>query len=529
MPIPSRLRGALLLATVLAPRGLAAQGEPTAPAPPATPASAPSASPSAASPYVPLDDPSLPLFEFLVARGAVADPSPQVRPFRYLDALRVLAAADTAPATGDGRTIRALRAEWAEPAGETRWWAGARAGAQAYTHARREPLHPAGPGGVQPYVDLTARAVFGPVVLAARPIIEPRLTDDPDWPGRRDVSLLSRVGEGYVSAQFKWARLAYGQVERNWGPVGLPGFPMSNYGYEREGLALEVGSRALRLGAFAGDLRDETDSLGRTVHRYFFTHRLDVRLSDRLTLAGWESAVMGGADRAFETRYRNPLTLSYLANALGLGDRSNVMLGFDASWRVARRHTLQAQLALDDFWYRDRANNRDRWGFTLAATGPVLGRAGYRAAYTQVSALALRTFNGFENFTDAGVGIGRNFTDLDRASLWVTWPVTPRWLVTPELTVQRQGEGRLNVPYPPAGSDALRNTPGLFIGPVERTYRAALGVTGHQGPLAVTADAGVHHVVNASNIPGATRDRVEARLQATLGLGRRGTLRTEQD
>jgi hypothetical protein len=529
MPIPSRLRGALLLATVLTPRALLAQGEPTAAAPSATPASAPGAPQTAASPYIPLDDPSLPLFEFLVARGAVADPSPQVRPFRYLDALRVLAAADTAAVTRDGGMIRALLAEWSEPTGETRWWAGGRAGVQGYTHARRDPLHPAGPGGVQPYFEVTGRAVFGPVVLAARPIIEPRLADDPDWPGRRDVSLLSRVGEAYVSAQFKWARLAYGQLARNWGPVGQPGFPVSDYGYEREGIDLEAGSRTLRLRAFAGDLRDDTDSLGRVVHRYFFTHRLDVRLSDRLTLAGWESAVMGSADRAFETRYRNPLTLIYLANALGLGDRSNAMLGLDASWRVARRHTLEAQLALDDFWYKNRSENRDRWGFTLAAKGPFVGRTSYRAIYTQVSALALRTFNRFENFTDAGVGIGRNFTDLDRASLWVSWPATPRWLVTPELTVQRQGEGRLDIPYPAPNTEALRTTPALFIGPVERTYRAALGVTGHQGFLAVTADAGVHHIVNATNIPGVTVNHVEARIQATLGLGRRGMLRAQPD
>ncbi|HEU4700668.1 MAG TPA: hypothetical protein VFS40_15895 [Gemmatimonadales bacterium] len=507
MHIPGRLRGALVLALLaLAPARAAAQ----------------------ASPYVPLDDPSLPLFEFLVARGVVADPTPQVRPFRQADALRVLAGADSAcacAATADGRMIRELIAEWTEPAGDTRWWLAGRAGAQAYTHARREELQPLGEGGANPYVDVTARAVFGPFVAATRPVIEPRLADDPDWPGRRDVKLLSRLAEAYVSAQARFGRLLYGQLDHNWGPVGLPGFPVSDYGYERQGFAWELGTRAVRLGAVAADLHDETDSLGRRVHRYFFAHRLDVRLSPRLQLAAWESSVLGGADRGFETRYRNPLAFSYLSNALGLGDSSNVMLGLDATWRVAGRHTLQAQLALDDFWYQHRDQNRDRWGLTLMATGPVLGRAAYRAYYTQVSALALRTFNRFENFTDAGVGIGRNFTDQDRLSLFVSWPVTPRWLVTPELTLQRQGEGSIDAPYPPAGTPELQGTPALFIGTVERTWRAALGVTGRQGPFALTADAGFHHVVNAGHVLGATDDRIEARLQATLGLGRRGVLR----
>ena len=49
-----------------------------------------------ASPYLPLDDPRLPLLEHLIERGDIEDPSPMVRPFRRADALRVLEQADTA-------------------------------------------------------------------------------------------------------------------------------------------------------------------------------------------------------------------------------------------------------------------------------------------------------------------------------------------------------------------------------------------------------------------------------------------------
>ena len=58
-----------------------------------------------ASPYLPLDDPRLPLLEHLIARGDIEDPSPMVRPFRRADALRVLTAADTTQPL-----VRALRA-----------------------------------------------------------------------------------------------------------------------------------------------------------------------------------------------------------------------------------------------------------------------------------------------------------------------------------------------------------------------------------------------------------------------------------
>jgi hypothetical protein len=94
--------------------------------------------------------------------------------------------------------------------------------------------------------------------------------------------------------------------------------------------------------------------------------------------------------------------------------------------------------------------------------------------------------------------------------------------VNPELTLLRQGEGRLNLPVPPAGTAAAGDTPQLFIGTVERTWRAAVGVSGRQGALALQANAGIHYIDNAGNIAGRHRTRFVSRVQATLGLGRRG-------
>src|SRR5215213_442039 len=322
-----------------------------------------------ASPYIRLDDPRLPLLEHLIARGDVEDPTPMVRPFRRMDASRVLAAADTVGASG--RTlIQRLGQHFADSTGN--WWTiEGRAGVQAYTHARRELLHPSGPDGLRPYAELSGGVTLGNLVLITRPTVDPRLVLDPDWLGRRELKVAGRVAEAYISGQFKYADLFYGQMDRNWGPVGLPGIPLSNYGYERQGLAIDVGTRTIRLSAMATDLQDETDSIGQTVHRYYFVHRLHARLSRRLSIAPWEGIIVAGAERTFETRYRNPLSLGYLANTIGFGDRSNVMLGLDVQWQAWGRTTLQAQLALDDFWYDDRQRNRDRWALTVGALGPL--------------------------------------------------------------------------------------------------------------------------------------------------------------
>lgn len=188
------------------------------------------------------------------------------------------------------------------------------------------------------------------------------------------------------------------------------------------------------------------------------------------------------------------------------------------------RTTFLAQLALDDFWYENREQNRDRWALTVGAQGPLGSSLAWQALYTQVSSLALRAFNPADNFTDGGVGVGRNFSDQDQLTLRATFPLQTHWLLAPELTVLRQGEGRINDPYPPQDSNGVRTAPALFIGVVERTYRAALGISGRTGPLDLAASAGFHHVVNSGHVEGQSVDRFEGRLQATLGVSWEGVL-----
>jgi hypothetical protein len=150
--------------------------------------------------------------------------------------------------------------------------------------------------------------------------------------------------------------------------------------------------------------------------------------------------------------------------------------------------------------------------------------AAWQVLYTQVSSLALRAFDRADNFTDAGVGIGRNFSDQDQLSLKVTLPVRSRWLVSPELTLLRQGEGRINDPYPVPDGSGVLSTPSLFIGTVERTYRAAVGLSGRTGPLDLAANGGFHHVVNSGHLAGRTVNRFEGRIQATLGFSGGGVV-----
>lgn len=488
---------------------------------------APSRAAAQASPYIPLDDPRLPLLEHLIARGEVEDPSPLVRPFRRTDALRVLAPADSSVDRSRSGLRQVLQTEFQSTEAGNHWALEGRAGAQAYTHGRREPLHPGGAGRTRPYVSLRADAVVGRIVLSTRPVIEPRLLDDPDWTGRKGLKVVGRMADAYLSAQFKWGSLFYGVVDRNWGPAGYASIPLSNYGYSREATGFDIGTRDFRLHAQAADLKDERDSGGEIIHRYFFAHRLGVRLSNRVHLAIWETTVLAGPDRKFDGRFRNPLSLLLLANQYGQGDEgANVLVGLDLHWRAFRGATLQAQVGIDDIQYQNRGGPTrypDRWALTLTAFGPLGKELAWRALYTQASALAFRTLDPFQNLTEAGVGLGRNFADMDQLTLSTTMPVAGRWLLTYEATLLRQGEGRIQDPFPttPEEAGAL---PQIFIGTVEKTYRVALGMSGRQGPLDLQANAGFHHVVDAGHQGGRTVDRFEGRIQATLGFSRGGVL-----
>src|SRR5438034_6621645 len=65
-----------------------------------------------ASPYVPLGYWGTPYREHLIARGAIADPTPLTRPFVQADVVRALAAADTARLSrAERRVVGDIRAD----------------------------------------------------------------------------------------------------------------------------------------------------------------------------------------------------------------------------------------------------------------------------------------------------------------------------------------------------------------------------------------------------------------------------------
>ena len=185
--------------------------------------------------------------------------------------------------------------------------------------------------------------------------------------------------------------------------------------------------------------------------------------------------MLAGVDREFDARYRNPVTLLLLGNQFGLGNDGNVMLGFDAQWRVARSVLLEAQVGIDDLQYEDspgedshstagpsRLPPPDRW---------LGGSPGARSTLRPRVSRSDRWCRSRTSPTPTWDWDAISWT-MDQLTLSVSPPVGTTWLLTPELTVLRQGEGELTDPIP-APRDRL--LPQLFIGTVEKTWRAARG------------------------------------------------------
>lgn len=476
------------------------------------------------SPYLSLDDPRLPLLEHLISRGAVKDPSPQIRPLLVRDVLAALQAAAADSAGSTARLVRELLRAWELPSSEAWWRIAPRAGAQTYTQGRRELLQPGGAGHLKLYVDASFTMGLGPLLLSARPAAENRLRDDPDFRPYQPIGAIKqlyRFIEGYATIRWKWGGLHFGQVPRNYGPVGLTGIAIGNEGYPRTDIAYWFGNRTIRFEGVGGPLRDGVNGSGEPVGRWFATHRLNIRVRSNLDLALWEAAVAPRAPGGVDPVILNPFFLMIFGRQFGLGDRRNAMLGGDVTWRPSRRLVLQAQGALDDWTFDSSNPYPNRFGMAFTGAGALGRTLSWRAGYALNSSLAYHTFDPNENFTDAGVGIGRNFIDNDQLSLSIGVPVREHWLVTPQVMLLRQGEGRIDQPFPDAQTAAT--LPLLFIGTRRDTWQVAVGVSGQERGIALSGLGGFQQVRNPGHRSG-TETRFVGRLQATFGFRVGGAL-----
>ncbi|MES2306061.1 MAG: capsule assembly Wzi family protein [Gemmatimonadota bacterium] len=486
----------------------------------------PSGARAQGSPYLTLDDPDLPLLEHLISRGDVTDPSPFVRPFTRRDATRVLRQAQP---SADSQLVARLLKRWDAPVGETTWRAAARVGAQGYGAARRDALQPAGDAHAgEFYGEAAVSGSFGALVVGSRVVAENRLKYDPDWTGdaeQRSKHVAFRAAEAYVAAQWRLVHLHLGQVDRNWGPAGVPGLGVSNVSYPRPDLALDLVTSRLTAQFLFTPLPSERLANGDLVERYAAAHRIGWRPSDRFEVGAWETMILADEAESGTDAIGSLFSVMTFAAQFGRKANTNSILGLDAHWRATHRLQLEAQFAGDDIRLGStntaagEAPRPNRYALTMGARGALPRGLSWRAHYVRVSALAYRTSNPLQNFAADGVGTVRVIPDNDELTGVISIPVARSLLMSPYLSWQRQGEGRLDV-TPPFNE----TTPTFLIGTVRRTIRAAVGLAGGVGPARILADVGVNRVRNADQVLGRSTSSLEGRFIVTVGGAAQGQL-----
>jgi len=205
------------------------------------------------------------------------------------------------------------------------------------------------------------------------------------------------------------------------------------------------------------------------------------------------------------------MSLGLLAQ-LNTNTNVNSFVGIDVQRRSSV--TLFAQGMLDDIQV-DRKTAADRkpasYGLTLGAQGnlaPVNGA--WTLFYTRISNLAYRNEDNFQTPIYFGLGTGRNFSDYDQLTLRVSLLTAHSSLLTPEVTLLRQGEGDLHLAHPLVA--AYDSTPAFLSGVVERTVRLAVSARVSVGAWSLAGDGGVHLISNADHVTGASRTRWVGRV-----------------
>jgi hypothetical protein len=474
---------------------------------------------SQVSPFLPTDDPRLPLVEHLIARGEIRDPAALDRPFRRGD---LLARLDRSSSPIARRLLTDLtaprRASWSTLA--------VRVGPQLYSQGRRDLLQTGGDGDVGAFAEVDAAYVLGSMVFGGRFGLDTRLGNDPDYPERGLLAhhhREARIVDLYVQLQRPWGSIHLGQMARNWGPAGIPGVPLSDASYPRPDLGLTLGRGALRFSSVATRLRGSTtfpptDSAGGGIktERYLVAHRLAIDLGSSLTLAAWEVGVIAGTGNELDGTTRAVVPLLVIPALLASRSHRNEMVGGDISWRPSPRLRLEAQLAIDD-WNFD-ANNPypQRWAGSLSAAGALGRSASWKATYATASSLAFRTLDPEENIVDQGIGIGRLFPDNEIVDLSVGVPLGETWLLSPRMALLRQGEGRIQDSFP-AFAEAS-SVPARFIGTIATTWWTGVALSGWHRRLHLSGEAGVRHTRNAGHLPGRTATTLEGRVMVAAGF-----------
>jgi len=479
--------------------------------------------------YLPLDHWAYEYIQPLLTRGFLPGLNPLVQPYRRLDVARALSRVDPdtlrQPLAGWVRLLkREFASELSRQSGEQRTSAGleAIAGARGSSSRRLDPARPVGTANAWPWYRGGGWVEAGPLAAELRVYGDLYFRDDPDGNDPGFDPRLRRGGKSdnaYGSVALPFGELVVGHVARNWGPISSPGLMVSGVPTPYPQLAVELVAGRFALRSFAAEL----DTVG-TARRQMAAHRLDYTAKD-LVLSLGEATVY--LNPALQLRFLNPFELL----VMDANDRPQQNLMLDAQlWLRRGGLVVYADALLDDIDISPTTPEPEppQYGFTLSARyagrGERSGAGGSAARgaplvlppwielgaeYQQVGAWTYRTPNFADRYSYFNRGLGANYSDYDRLTLWADlYPPVPGLRISPTALLQRQGEGNFRDSIP---GGYYWGRPALFWGVKETTLR--LGLRGRYQPIRelwINWDLGPNFTRNRAHVTGVNRTSFEA-------------------
>lgn len=492
-----------------------------------------------ASTYLPLTHWAYPYVALLIARGRLASLDPLGQPYRRIDIARAIRTleGDSAVTAEEREWLllikRELAPEFEDLEGselvEGRVAGYARAGARGLTQRHRDPLRPTGGEAVFPVAEVEFAAEFPHVAAALRFRWDGWFLNDPQFPDGEVVehhgSALGfdwavRSEDGYVTLQIPYFRLLAGRVYRNWGLAGTNGSLVSDYSYSYDQLGYWFGMDCLNVQGLVAQL----DEFPNSVKRWYSAHRITWRPNAKLALAAAEAVVYSGVSRSFDFRLSNPVSI-WVVGGYGKDyeegpNSNNSFTEVSAWWRPIRGLVTYLSFMIDDF-----PGGGTPWQYAGAISlqlPRVSPRMGLRIDYSQVAALTYRSSLQHQVYTFRDIGLGRDVSDSDLFAMQLDWLPAATLMVSPNLQLQRRGEGDIRDPWPVGQAEDL---PTLLTGEVETTLR--LAVKGQWVPsrwLWLDWDLGENIVQSANHVPGDDRTEFVGRIVVVVTGGAWGRL-----
>lgn len=346
--------------------------------------------------------------------------------------------------------------------------------------------------------------------------LDEQLAKSPDYTGKKWRGLAGEVENAFVHYHHDMFDITAGRYAQFWGPrnslVLSSQTTLDGLAYAFHWGRLSLSYRLARLNSFY----PERDSVLATSNvenenRYFAGHRLDVRVSNNLNIALFETVIFGGPGRQIDLYYLNPI-LFYHSAQLNDGADDNTLLGFDITARPMKHLKVYGQLLVDDFQL-DRKTQADeepdQFGVLFGGYfAKIFSQTDFQWEYTRVTNWTFNQPKPRNRYVMNNIPIGgASGNDYDQFTFSVI-----RWLrddlhVSFDYSIRQQGEGSITAEWTEPWMDVEGDYNESFpTGVVENTTMTGFGLTGYVTSfLYLNVDAGMEWVRNVNHVDGAHR------------------------